>query len=121
MLPVTMFGTGSTSSTRAVSCLGKTRVSRALQQDGMRSCRTVHNQLMKEGSTHSLSTTRRLIKAVGYKASTLRYGQMVRAVNKEKRLAFCRSLIEKDDRLSGIIFTDESSISLEISKPGPST
>ena len=112
---------GPTCTSTFVSEMEVDKLEKSLQQDGMRSCRTVHNQLVKEGSTHSLSTTRRLIKAVGYKASTPRYGQMVRAVNKEKRVAFCRSLIEKDDSLSDIIFTDESSISLEISKPGPST
>ncbi|KAH3838606.1 hypothetical protein DPMN_112015 [Dreissena polymorpha] len=51
------------------------KLEKSLQQEGMRSCRTVHNQLVREGSAHSLSTTRRLTKAVGFKASMLPYQQ----------------------------------------------
>jgi len=58
------------------------------------SCSEVNNDLIRSGAGHSLSTTRRLIKALGFTASTAHYGQMVRDVNREKRVAFCERLIQ---------------------------
>ncbi|WAR26129.1 TCB2-like protein [Mya arenaria] len=93
------------------------RLEKNLVINGLQSCRAVHNDFVREGSTHSLMTTRNLIKSLGFTTSSPRYGQMVRDINKDKRVQFCNHLIQADDDLSNVIFTDESSISLEQSKP----
>ncbi|WAR19462.1 hypothetical protein MAR_001300 [Mya arenaria] len=54
-----------------------------------------------------------LIKSLWFTTSSPGYGQMVRDINKEKRVQFCNRLIQGDDDLASVIFTDESGISLE--------
>lgn len=57
-------------------------------------------------------TVHRVIKEAGYTASAPRYCQMIRDVNKEKRIAFCQKLIDDNEHFDDIIFTDECTIQL---------
>lgn len=75
------------------------RLEKNLIVDGYQSCRNVHNDLVKSGSNHSITTTRRLIKELGLTNSTPRYGQMVRVPNKGNRVKFCEALIEVKKRV----------------------
>lgn len=68
---------------------------------------------MADGSCVSLSTTRNVIKGLGFISSTPRYGQMVRDVNKDKRVKFCKELISSNTDLGNVIFSDESTVSSE--------
>ncbi|KAH3832840.1 hypothetical protein DPMN_106136 [Dreissena polymorpha] len=69
----------------------------------------IHRELKEDGTTFSLSTTRRLTKAAGFTHSTHRYSQMVNTRNLQPRIDFCQTLIKSNDN---IIFTDESSFQL---------
>jgi hypothetical protein len=48
--------------------------------------------------------------------STPSYGQLVREVNKVKRVEFCQMLIDTNETFDDIIFSDESSIQLHQNK-----
>ncbi|KAH3889201.1 hypothetical protein DPMN_013252 [Dreissena polymorpha] len=54
----------------------------------------------------------RLIKAAGFTNSTPRYSQMVNTCNLQPRIDFCQTLIDSNNSLDNIIFTDESSVQL---------
>jgi hypothetical protein len=68
--------------------------------------------LAQKGACASKSTVRKVIDAAGFTATALRYGQMVRNVNKEKRVRFAEACIANDDNFNGVIFTDECSVQL---------
>ena len=60
-----------------------------------------------------VSTIKRARKAAGWVCTKTRYCQMVREVNKMKRLEFCLKVIEGNDDFGNVIFTDESSVEIE--------
>ena len=60
-----------------------------------------------------VSTIKRARKAAGWVCTKTRYCQMVREVNKMKRLKFCLKVIEGNDDFGNVIFTDESSVEIE--------
>ena len=60
----------------------------------------------------SLSTVRRARKDLGWVSSTPRYCQLIREVNKEKRLMWCQA-VRGDDDFHDVIWTDECSVQLE--------
>lgn len=91
-------------------------VCQILQENPNQSSVSVHRKLKADGYTGSLSTTKRLIKKCGFTSSRARYGQMVRDVNKEKRVDFCTELIRQNDPLNDVIFTDECSVQLHQNK-----
>ena len=51
---------------------------------------------------------------LGWTYSTARYCQAIREQNKVKRLAWCQERLEEGERFDNVIFTDESSIILEV-------
>ncbi|WAQ99019.1 hypothetical protein MAR_023392 [Mya arenaria] len=64
-----------------------------------------------------LDEARCVIKSLGFTTSSTQYGQMVQDSNKEKQVQFCQRLIQADIDLDNGIFTNESTVSLEQSKP----
>ena len=60
-----------------------------------------------------VSTIKRARKAAGWVCTKTRYCQMVRDVNKVKRLQFCLKIIETNEDFGNIIFTDGSSVEIE--------
>ncbi len=71
---------------------------------------------MKDGAEFCRNTTKQIIRAAGFTSAKPRYAQLVREPNKLKRVDFCRTLIDENDTLDDIIFTDESSIQLHHNK-----
>ena len=73
----------------------------------------IKKKLERCGVTVSSSTVRRACKQLGWTLQRTAYCQLIRNVNKEKRLAFAQSVIENGDTFENVIFSDESSISLQ--------
>ena len=61
----------------------------------------------------SESTIRRIRRKLGWKVENARYCQLVRDVNKIKRLAFCLKAFTEKDMFQNVIFTDETSVQME--------
>ncbi|KAK3106818.1 hypothetical protein FSP39_000486 [Pinctada imbricata] len=72
--------------------------------------------LRDNGTVVSKATTRKLISASGLTSAKPRYCQVVRDANKEKRVSFCESLIQANDTLGNVIFTDECTVQLHNNK-----
>ena len=53
---------------------------------------------------------------LGWTAKATRYCQLIREVNKQKRLDFCQQLVQSGDTFNNVIFTDESMVQLAPSK-----
>ena len=64
------------------------------------------------GALYSMSTTRAAIQAAGFVNSKPRYHQLIRDVNKAKRVAFCTQLVQDREQFHNIIFTDECTVQL---------
>lgn len=80
------------------------------------SSRNIHSELKFDGADFSINTTRNAIRAAGFVCDNPRYAQMVKGGNQPPRVDFCRTLIETNDNLNDIIFSDESSIQLHNNK-----
>ncbi|VDI49592.1 Hypothetical predicted protein [Mytilus galloprovincialis] len=91
-------------------------VKRTLSSEPCTSSRTLHKRLLLKGSKVSLSTTKRAIVHAGFTCTKPRYCQMVRHVNKEKRVAFCKMLVENNDQFNDMIFSDECTVQLHQNK-----
>ena len=76
----------------------------------------VRKQLAIHGTEVSVATVKKAIKTAGYVNSEPRYCQLIRNANQEKWVDFCNSLIEVNDALDNIIFTDECSVQLHNNK-----
>ena len=87
-----------------------------LTRDPYQSSRNIHQTMLNDGARLSISTTKRLIRASGFTHSAPRYAQVVREKNKQPRVDFCKALIETNDNLSDIIFSDESTFQLQSNK-----
>ena len=62
----------------------------------------------------SLSTIKRVRKyELGWIRSRPKYCQLVRIINKEKRLAWCRSRLEEGDQFDNVLWSDECSVQLD--------
>ena len=62
----------------------------------------------------SISTVKRARYDLGWVASNPKYCQLIRDGNKDKRLAWCQKMIEDGEQFDDVIFTDESSVMLEV-------
>lgn len=91
-------------------------VKNALKEDPTRTSTDIKHLLADKGTDTSKSTVRKIIDTAGYTASAPRYGQMVRTVNKEKRVEFCKTLIARNENFDDVIFTDECSVQLHNNK-----
>jgi len=47
---------------------------------------------------------------LGWTFASTKYAQMVRVVNKEKRLLFCKEILSRGDSFDNVIFTDECTV-----------
>ncbi|KAK6192104.1 hypothetical protein SNE40_003642 [Patella caerulea] len=86
------------------------------QQNPAQSARDIQKTLSAHGTDTSISTVRRAIDFAGYTSTKPRYCQLIRDQNKEKRVEFCRHLLETNDQFDNVIFTDECSIQLHDNK-----
>ena len=76
----------------------------------------IHRLLVEQGSHTSKTTVHKVIDTAGFTGGAPKHGQMIRDVNKENRMTFCKTLIAKNDSLNDIIFTDECSVQLHGNK-----
>ena len=81
------------------------------KDDEMTSCR-IKKKLAKRGTDVSSSTVRRARMQLGWTLQRTGYCQLIRDVNKTKRLEFAQRVLESEDTFHNVIFSDESSISL---------
>ena len=58
----------------------------------------------------SLSTVKRARLELGWVVSNPKYCQLIRDVNKEKRMKWYEEMIENKEQFDDVIFTDESSV-----------
>ncbi|CAC5373100.1 unnamed protein product [Mytilus coruscus] len=91
-------------------------VKTALTENPTRTTTDIKHIYADKGNHTSRSTVRNVIDAAGYTVSKPRYGQMVRDVNKQKRVQFSREVIANDDHFNNVIFTDECSVQLHNNK-----
>ena len=91
-----------------------------IQNEFLNSCTQsstdIQRKLACKGTHVSTTTVKKAIKVAGFTASKPRYGQMVRDVNKEKRVEFCQQLLSTDESFNDIIWTDECTIQLHDNK-----
>ena len=95
-----------------ISDEAKVFINRQMRKDDeMTSCR-IKNKLAKCGTDVSSSTVRRAWTQLGWTLQRAGYCQLIRDVNKTKRLEFAQRVLESEDTFHNVIFSDESSISL---------
>ena len=87
-------------------------VRRALENDPFQSSRDILRLLQSRGTSISQESARNVISAAGFTYANTRYCQMIRESNQLKRLEFCNRLIDSNDALEDVIFTDETSVQL---------
>ena len=75
--------------------------------------RQIQKKLFKRGVEVHPSTVRRAPKEQGWTLQNTNYCQLIRDVNKTKRLEFTRRVIATEDTFDNIVFSDECSISLQ--------
>ena len=80
------------------------------------SSRDIQRVLQEKNVNTSLTTVRKAIDAAGFVSTKPRYCQLIRDVNKAKRVDFCKELITSDEKFKDVIFTDETSIQLHDNK-----
>ena len=90
----------------------KAFIDRQMRKDDEMTSRTIQKELAKRGIVVSSSTVRRSRKELGWTLQRTGYCQLIRDVNKTKRLEFVQSVLESGDTFHNVIFSDESSISL---------
>ena len=61
----------------------------------------------------SLNTVKRARHQLGWVVSNPKYCQLIRDINKEKRMKWCNEMIKNEEQFDDVIFTDESSVMLE--------
>ena len=79
--------------------------------------RQIHGILVSEYpalAAISLSTVKRALSRLGWESKRTRYCALISERNVEKRLKFCKDLVDKNDMDFGdVIWTDECSVLLE--------
>ena len=88
----------------------------AFSENCRQSSRDIMRRLACRGTNASKSTVKKAIKAAGFTATKPRYCQMIRAPNKEKRVEFCKQLLDTNDNFNDVIWSDECSIQLHDNK-----
>ena len=87
-------------------------IRKTFQTNPSQSARDIQRLLQSRGTIVHITTVKKAITSAGYTFATPRYCQMIRDVNKLKRLEFCNNLIDMNDDLNDVIFTDETSVQL---------
>ena len=86
----------------------KAFIDRQMRKDDEMTSRTIQKRLAKRGVVVSSSTVRRSRKQLRWTLQRTGYCQLIRDVNKTKRLEFARSVLESRDTFHNVIFSDES-------------
>lgn len=84
-----------------------------MQCDDETTATQLQTLLQRSGYNLSLSTLRRCRRDLGWTFHGSKYCQMVREVNKIKRLEWCRQVLQENDDFHDVIWTDETSVQLE--------
>ena len=82
-----------------------------MQEDDETTAVQLHKVLEEKGYNISLSTILRCRKSLGWNYRGSAYCQMIRDVNKEKRLAWAREHLH--DNFSNVIWSDETTVQME--------
>ena len=90
----------------------KAFIDQQMREDDEMTSHRIKKKLAKRGIVVSSSTVRRTRKQLGWTLQRTGYCQLIRDVNKIKRLEFAQSVLESGDTFHNVIFSDESSISL---------
>ena len=61
----------------------------------------------------SINTVKREKRLLGWVASRPKYCQMIRELNKEKRLNWCIEMLQSNEKFKNVIFSDECSVQLD--------
>ena len=101
---------------RSITDSDISNVRTALREKRTMTSTDIHRLLVEQGSHTSKTTVHRVIDTAGFTGGAPKHGQMIRDVNKENRMTFCKTLIAKNDSLNDIIFTDECSVQLHGNK-----
>ena len=89
-------------------------VEQEMQRDDETTAQQLHAILVRKGYSVSMSTILRCRRKLGWTFRGSAYCQMIRAVNKTKRLEWARAYAhEAESGFLDVIFTDETSIQLE--------
>ena len=61
----------------------------------------------------SISTVKRMRQSLGWVATRPKYCQLVRQVNMDKRLSWCKDMLKTKETFDNVLFTDECSVQLD--------
>ena len=98
---------------RKLNEAGKFFIEDQMQTNDETTSRQIQKRLAKRGVMIHSCTVRRYRKEQGWTLQNTRYCQMIREANKAKRLEFAQRVINTGDTFDNVVFSDESSISLE--------
>ncbi len=84
-----------------------------MQDDDETTAIQLYHQLIKNGITMSITTILRSRLSLGWTFRGSAYCQMIRVVNKTKRLAWAQDCLERSDDFRDVVWTDETSVQLE--------
>jgi len=98
---------------RKLNEAGKSFIEVQMRTNDETTSRQIQKRLAKRGIMVHSSTVRRYRKEQSWTLLNTRYCQMIRKANKAKRLEFAQRVINTGDTFDNVVFSDESSISLE--------
>ncbi|KAH3774407.1 hypothetical protein DPMN_175789 [Dreissena polymorpha] len=101
---------------RKISAQDVNIVEKSLTLKPHQSATDLHKALKRDGADLCLNTVRKAIRAASYTYENPWYAHMVKDANKGPRVVFCRQLIDANNPMNDIIFSDESSIQLHNNK-----
>ena len=98
---------------RKLNASAKAFIEAQMRKNDEATSRQIQKKLFKCGVEVHPSTVRRARKEQGWTLQNTKYCQLIRDVNKTKRLEFAQRVIATEDTLDNVIFSDECSISLQ--------
>ena len=98
---------------RKLNEAGKSFIEVQMRTNDETTSRQIQKRLAKHGVMVHSSTVRRYRKELGWTLQNTRCCQLIREANKAKRLEFAQQMINTGDTFDNVVFSDESSISLE--------
>ena len=98
---------------RKLNASAKAFIEAQMRKNDEATSRQIQKKLFKRGVEVHPSTVRRARKEKGWTLQNTKYCQLIRDINKTKRLEFAQRVIATEDTFDNIIFSDECSISLQ--------
>ena len=98
---------------RKLNLVARDFIEAEMRRNDEATSRQIQKKLSKRGVEVHPSTVRRTRKKLGWTLQNMKYCQLIRDVNKVKRLEFARRVIDSGDTFDNIVFSDECSISLQ--------